>query len=523
MPRSRPQGATFTGVEGNSTGTALLATFTDAGGALPASAYTATVNWGDGTTSNAAVTATGLPDGVTYQVSGAHVYARAGTYQATVTIADQDGAIALAHAGAAIGEAALTPAVIQPLMNMTEAVPFLGEIAAFADANPASTPADFAAVINWGDGSPLTLGAISQPGGPGTAYIVGATHTYADSGVDGGTGHYPILVNVVDTGGARTTVAGTANVADVPIVLGGQLDPASDHGLSNSDGVTNVNQPTFTGMTQGGAVVKLFAQPSGGGPLMAIGQAGTDASGAWKITSAPLPDGSYNILATTVDAAGNTTATATLMPNAKEGPLVIDTVAPRVSNVVFDVNTGRYLVSFQDDRSGMDTYSIVDPSNFSLVGSGGVSLGSLTVQNATGPQGVSPTFPQSVGLTLGNGGVIPAGLYQLTASSASPVHTSGITDLAGNALDGEFLGNFPSGNGHPGGDFTITLPTTYSPVVVPVPVVPGPVVSTPVVSTPAVTPTIKHHALHSKPARVSHPHAVHDAALAQVKVPRKGH
>ena len=40
--------------------------------------------------------------------------------------------------------------------------------------------ADFTATIDWGDGTPLTAGTISQPGGVGTAYVVTGSHTYAD-------------------------------------------------------------------------------------------------------------------------------------------------------------------------------------------------------------------------------------------------------------------------------------------------------------------------------------------------------
>ena len=322
------QGATFTGVEGNSTGAVLLATFSDAGGTLPPSSYAASVNWGDGTFSSPTITSSGTADGISFLVSGGHTYAKPGVYQVIVTIQDPDGAHAFANSQAVVADAALAPATIQPSMSMTEGKPFYGQIAAFGDTNPTSTPADFAAAIDWGDGTPLVLGTVSQPGGPGTPFIVAGTHTFADAGLNGGIGHFPILVNVVDTGGARASIVGTADVADVPIDFGGQLDPSSDHGLSNSDGVTNVNQPSFFGQTEGFSVVKLYSQPAGGGPLTAIGQVQADASGAWRMTSALLADGSYNILATTVDVAGNTSATATLLPNADEGPLVIDTVAP---------------------------------------------------------------------------------------------------------------------------------------------------------------------------------------------------
>jgi hypothetical protein len=38
------------------------------------------------------------------------------------------------------------------------------------------------------------------------------------------------------------------------------------------------------------------------------------------------------------------------------------------------------------------------------------------------------------------------------------VVSGGIRDLVGNALDGEFRGTFPSGNGQAGGDFVSVLP-----------------------------------------------------------------
>ena len=45
-------------------------------------------------------------------------------------------------------------------------------VAKFTDANPTSTVDDFTAVIDWGDGTPTTLGTIVQPGGVGTVYEV---------------------------------------------------------------------------------------------------------------------------------------------------------------------------------------------------------------------------------------------------------------------------------------------------------------------------------------------------------------
>ena len=67
-----------------------VATFTDASPDASASRYSATINWGDGTTSAGAVTA-GTGD---FVVSGSHTYAVPGTYETTVTIDDIGGATA---------------------------------------------------------------------------------------------------------------------------------------------------------------------------------------------------------------------------------------------------------------------------------------------------------------------------------------------------------------------------------------------------------------------------------------------
>ncbi len=133
----------------------------------------------------------------------------------------------------------------------------------------------------------MTAGTVSQPGGVGTALIVSGSHTYADSSVNGGTGMYSIQVFIVDVGGSRLTVSNMASVADNPIVLTGQLNPASDSGLSTgTPDVTNVNQPNFFGTSEPLSHVTCLATPlAAGGVASVIGtvQAGSD--GSWSVTS----------------------------------------------------------------------------------------------------------------------------------------------------------------------------------------------------------------------------------------------
>ena len=57
-------------------------------------------------------------------------------------------------------------------------------------------------------------------------------------------------------------------------------------------------------------------------------------------------------------------------------------------------------------------------------------------------------------MVFNNGAYNKGGYFRIIARATSVLLTSGIQDLAGNALDGEFYGQqSASGNGVPGGDF----------------------------------------------------------------------
>ena len=224
---------------------------------------------------------------------------------------------------------------------------FAGPVASFTDADPTSTIADFSTVIDWGDGTPLTAGTVSQPGGIGTAYVVSGSHTYADAGVNGGIGHYTIQVFVQDDGGSRLTVVNTANVADIPIVLTGILNPTSDSGLSTGTiNVTNAKQPDFFGNSEPLSHVTLYAALLPGGAPVQIGQFEAGSDGAWNIESRiALADGHYAITATAVDQFGVTTTTA---PTVITSNLLIDTHGPVITGLFFNRINGQVDYTIQD-------------------------------------------------------------------------------------------------------------------------------------------------------------------------------
>lgn len=66
------------------------------------------------------------------------------------------------------------------------------------------------------------------------------------------------------------------------------------------------NQPVFSGTGERGTTIELYRT----GDFIAIASGTVDANGAWKIDSAPLPDGVYNVIGASVDVAGNATSLA---------------------------------------------------------------------------------------------------------------------------------------------------------------------------------------------------------------------
>ena len=245
-------------------------------------------------------------------------------------------------------------------------------------------------------------------------------------------------------------------MAAVPIVLTGQLDPASDSGISDSDGITNVTQPIFDGTSEALSTVSVYAQLQGGGPQQLLGQTVADATGAWSLQSAvALADGSYTVIAQAQANDGVTTAQTQILPAGTEGPLVIDTLAPVVTDVVFSRLSGSVFVTFQDNLSGLAQATVVNAANYRLNKLVGRKLGQIL---STAITTSGPTAPEVVKITVNGGRPIRGGQYLLR------ILPGGITDVAGNALNTAFYGTFPSGIGKPGSTFSAVLSAKHNQV-----------------------------------------------------------
>jgi hypothetical protein len=191
------EGAPFTGP---------VASFTEADASAPASQFSASINWGDSTTTAGTVTG---PVGGPFTVNGNHTYTEEGTYAVKVTITDNVNSsnTTTANSTAHVVDAALTAGALT-LTGGVEGVSPGSASFKFTDANPFATTADFTATINWGDAT-TSAGTVSGPAGG--QFTVSGSHQYAEEGT------YTVKVTVADDGGSTTSGTGTTTVADAPL------------------------------------------------------------------------------------------------------------------------------------------------------------------------------------------------------------------------------------------------------------------------------------------------------------------
>jgi hypothetical protein len=193
-------GTSITATEGGSfSGT--IGTFTDANPFMGAGAFTATLHWGDGTTTTGTVINTGTGQ---FSITGTHTYGDAGSNTLSFTVSDLGGSSNSSSTSVQVNNATLGSALAT--INATEGTSYTSTVATFTDSNTSASANKFTALITWPDLT-TSSGTVSGSGGSYAVTIPGG-HTFAHAGSQA------VSVLITGAGGSTTTASGNTTVAN---------------------------------------------------------------------------------------------------------------------------------------------------------------------------------------------------------------------------------------------------------------------------------------------------------------------
>lgn len=228
---------TVQGSEGADSGSQMVATFTDPGGAESADDYHAVIAWGDGTSSEGRISRVEGTD--TFTVSGSHIYAEEGRYGVTVTVSHGTAPDASAQSSALVADPAIVLSAGSTLSTVEGADSGLQTLATFSDPGGAEAVGEYSATISWGDGQ-TSAGTIVYSADTGRFSVLGR-HGYQEEGT------YSVAVTVSHGSAAAASVSLGATVSDPAIILTGGLT------LFSSEGARSGLQALATFTDPGGA------------------------------------------------------------------------------------------------------------------------------------------------------------------------------------------------------------------------------------------------------------------------------
>jgi hypothetical protein len=426
-------------VEGQDTGTVTVATFTDADPNGAAGDYSATIAWGDGSTSAGNLAAGGSGG---FIVTGDHVYAQEGSFTAHVTIRDAGGSGATADSSVSVADAALTASGVA--VPATEGASFSGVVASFTDADPNGAAGDYTATIAWGDGS-SSSGSFAPDGNGG--FTVSGSHTYAEEG------SFPVSVTVADAGGSTATAGGTATVADAPLT-------ATAQSLTATEGTTFSGVvASFTDADPDAAAGDFTATIAWGDGSTSAGTVVAGGSGGFLVTgSHTYAEEGTQALSVLVTDAGGSTATADDSAAVADASL---TASDRNVSATEGTSFSGVVASFTDaDPAG----AVGDYTATITWGDGTSSAGSITSDGqggflVSGSHAYTEEGSFAVGLTLTDvgGGTATAGGTATVADTPLTASGSTLSATEGTAFSG-VAASFTDANPHaPLGDFGATI------------------------------------------------------------------
>ncbi|HET6880016.1 MAG TPA: DUF4214 domain-containing protein, partial [Pirellulales bacterium] len=445
-------GMTLAATEGTAF-TGPVASFSNTGYASnPASDFTATIDWGDGTTDTGTVSG----GAGSYTVSGTHTYNSENTYTPVVTLTDSDGtAGATASSSMTVADADVLNGTGMT-SAATEGTAFTGAVAAFSNTGYAANPAtDFDATIDWGDGT-IDTGTVSGKGG---SFTVTGTHTYLDEG-----SYSPVVTLDDDDGTASATATSSMTVADADVLSGAGATLTASEGSVFSGAVASFATPNSNA-----SAADFSATIQWGDGTTSTGTI-TGATGAFTVSGSHLyvDEGSF---VTSIDVNENSPGTETLTMTGAASVAESDAFSLTALPVSATQGTpfSGQVATFTDP-----TYAnkpLLDLTATINWGDGTSSIGTIADLGG-GTFGVSGTHTWSspasqIAVTVSDAGPGTAtataqaslSMASLTIQNASPIVASSVT-LSGNEftpLDNVTVATFTHAGSDPASNFTASI------------------------------------------------------------------
>ena len=256
-----------------------VATFTDVNAAAPASDFTASIDWGDGTETEGDVVGTSPGQ---FAVQGTHVYANAGGYPVQVTIDDEGGSSA--SATSTVNVSTVEGQDTSFALVVTAPAPTGGS---------ASPGTDYVATITWGDGTTSNATVNPEPAGTGSLQVlVTDHHVYTDEGT------YTVTATVSDPSGNVSSGSTTLTVQDAPLlgagravsgVAGGALGAVAVANFTDLNTYASASDFAVTvswgdGSSSSGAAVTV--QADGPGAFTVVADHTYASAGSYTVTTA---------------------------------------------------------------------------------------------------------------------------------------------------------------------------------------------------------------------------------------------
>ena len=301
------QGTTISGNPGQVLSNVVVATFSDTDTIAPASDFSATIDWGDGTTSAGTVSGAGG----TFSVAGTHTYVADGHDAIIVTLSDDPPGTAAATANS-VANIGLAGQLVLTSATERVALPSNTTVATYVDNNGADTAGSFTATINWGDGT-TSAGTVSGASG---SFTISGGHTYADEG------NFSVIATLTRTSDHETgTSSGNVAIAEHDVLS------AQGTTLTGNSGqiLSNVVVATFSDTDAAAPASDFTATVDWGDGTTTAGTiAGSNGAFSVSGTHAYATAGRDTVtVKVTDDAPGTAAATATTTVNVLDQPPVV--------------------------------------------------------------------------------------------------------------------------------------------------------------------------------------------------------